>query len=371
MVHTYEKYCQYEECNKSASFNFRDTREPIFCSEHKKPKMINVRNKKCVKCGEKVAEYNNVGNTPMYCYVCKTENMGKTKNRKCVECGTKRAFYNYREKRNPKYCRSCAIITGNFEKMINTRYWLKNDLFDDSSNVDNSSISKQNDSLKSMEPSKISINALTDNQSNNRILSGKPLRNEIHRKKYSIYEESKLLNIRKANEELLNIGKINEDRELLNPKKLDENKELLKIRLLSSKNTQKDDDVIECKNQFDGNINKSNNMEKMYAYSRIDESSKFETNGNSKPESSQNKNTVCENYKIPCPYCRNVLMIRSRHPKYLPSIEYICDKYDWNKKAVGTMYKNMPYLCTICKHNMLISFTECGNNPVYLIYYDK
>ena len=40
----YKKYCIISNCEKNASFNYKDSKDPIYCNTHKFDSMINVKN---------------------------------------------------------------------------------------------------------------------------------------------------------------------------------------------------------------------------------------------------------------------------------------------------------------------------------------
>ena len=40
----YKKYCIISDCEKNASFNYKDLKDPIYCNAHKLDGMINVKN---------------------------------------------------------------------------------------------------------------------------------------------------------------------------------------------------------------------------------------------------------------------------------------------------------------------------------------
>ena len=40
----YKKYCIISDCEKNASFNYKDLKDPIYCNTHKLENMINVKN---------------------------------------------------------------------------------------------------------------------------------------------------------------------------------------------------------------------------------------------------------------------------------------------------------------------------------------
>ena len=39
----YKKYCIVSDCQKNASFNYKDLKDPIYCNTHKLDGMINVK----------------------------------------------------------------------------------------------------------------------------------------------------------------------------------------------------------------------------------------------------------------------------------------------------------------------------------------
>ena len=39
----YKKYCIISDCEKNASFNYKDLKDPIYCNTHKLDGMINVK----------------------------------------------------------------------------------------------------------------------------------------------------------------------------------------------------------------------------------------------------------------------------------------------------------------------------------------
>ena len=41
------RYCIYKDCLKQLTFNSSNEKIAIYCSEHKKENMINVRDKRC------------------------------------------------------------------------------------------------------------------------------------------------------------------------------------------------------------------------------------------------------------------------------------------------------------------------------------
>ena len=43
----YKKYCVISNCEKNASFNYKDLKNPIYCNTHKLDGMINVKKIRC------------------------------------------------------------------------------------------------------------------------------------------------------------------------------------------------------------------------------------------------------------------------------------------------------------------------------------
>ena len=39
----YKKYCIISDCEKNASFNYKDLKDPIYCHKHKLKNMVNVK----------------------------------------------------------------------------------------------------------------------------------------------------------------------------------------------------------------------------------------------------------------------------------------------------------------------------------------
>jgi len=41
--------CKYDGCNKNPSFNFKGIFQGLFCSSHKLERMVNIKDKYCLK----------------------------------------------------------------------------------------------------------------------------------------------------------------------------------------------------------------------------------------------------------------------------------------------------------------------------------
>ena len=98
--------CAYEECNKQPSFNI-DGKKPLYCFEHKKDSMINVKHKTCAEEGCKKQPKFNIEEEKkgLYCGVHKKEGMVDVVNKKCAHEGCyKQPSYNIEEEKKGLYC---------------------------------------------------------------------------------------------------------------------------------------------------------------------------------------------------------------------------------------------------------------------------
>jgi uncharacterized protein YajQ (UPF0234 family) len=114
------RQCLNKDCKKEACFNYKNytsinIRKCIYCSKHKLENMVNIKNKKCIKCNIKqpVFNYKNEKNA-LYCRNCRLENMINIKSKKCINCNIKRSNFNYENEKYALYCGDCKL-----ENMIN------------------------------------------------------------------------------------------------------------------------------------------------------------------------------------------------------------------------------------------------------------
>ena len=49
-ISKYKKYCVIFDCEKNASFNYKDLKDPIYCDTHKLDSMINIKKLDVDKC---------------------------------------------------------------------------------------------------------------------------------------------------------------------------------------------------------------------------------------------------------------------------------------------------------------------------------
>ena len=75
--------CKYKDCNKRPSFNTEGETKAIYCANHKKDGMVDVKNKTCIECN-KIPVFNTEGETkPIYCANHKKDGMVNVKNKTC------------------------------------------------------------------------------------------------------------------------------------------------------------------------------------------------------------------------------------------------------------------------------------------------
>jgi hypothetical protein len=79
----YNKKCY--ECNKVPSYNIKGS-PPIYCAQHKKANMIDVRNTMCIICNNTHATYNIRGHSALYCAKHKTPDMINVVTKRCLKC---------------------------------------------------------------------------------------------------------------------------------------------------------------------------------------------------------------------------------------------------------------------------------------------
>jgi hypothetical protein len=107
MVNVYDNKCKIEGCNKIASYNIPTDKIRLYCSNHKKDGMINHRDRKCTEpnCST-YPVYNYKDNKcGIYCKEHKKDGMIDVKNKsKCIEC-SKHAVFNYQLESKAIYCK--------------------------------------------------------------------------------------------------------------------------------------------------------------------------------------------------------------------------------------------------------------------------
>ena len=99
--------CRDEGCMKIPIYNHKGEKRGLYCSIHKKPGMINVKNKQCTEEGcMKQPSYNHKGEKGgLYCWIHKKEGMIDVKNKQCTEEGCmKQSLYNHEGEKRGLYC---------------------------------------------------------------------------------------------------------------------------------------------------------------------------------------------------------------------------------------------------------------------------
>lgn len=107
MIDIKNKKCLSKECDRRPNFNLPNEKNAIYCNEHKKENMVDINHKKCLEndC-DKRPNFNlpneNVG---IYCNEHKKENMIDINNKKCLfnDCD-KRPNFNLPNKKVGVYC---------------------------------------------------------------------------------------------------------------------------------------------------------------------------------------------------------------------------------------------------------------------------
>lgn len=84
-------YCKEEGCSRNAHYNFKEERHTAYCSDHKRPHMVNfaTKHRKCQEEGcNKVPSFNVKGKTRgIFCTKHKRPKMVDVRNKRCQEEG--------------------------------------------------------------------------------------------------------------------------------------------------------------------------------------------------------------------------------------------------------------------------------------------
>lgn len=101
------KNCNYPDCNIRATYNFQNETKGIYCVKHKNDEMIDVYNKKCAypNCSIQSIFNYDYELTPLYCLKHKKQEMVDVKNKKCqyINC-KKQPTFNYEGEVKAIYC---------------------------------------------------------------------------------------------------------------------------------------------------------------------------------------------------------------------------------------------------------------------------
>jgi uncharacterized protein YajQ (UPF0234 family) len=102
--------CIYNNCNKQASFNYKNKSKALYCKNHKLTNMIDIISKKCIICNDKIPNFNYKNEKiALYCANCKLTDMIDIKNKKCIKCKIKQPTFNYKNESKALYCNNCKL----------------------------------------------------------------------------------------------------------------------------------------------------------------------------------------------------------------------------------------------------------------------
>jgi hypothetical protein len=107
------RICINKNCKKEANFNYINYKDiniikHIYCKLHKIANMVNIKNKKCCKCNNKIPVFNYKNEKiALYCKGCKTPEMIDIKNKKCIICNGKASTFNIISEKKALYCYDC------------------------------------------------------------------------------------------------------------------------------------------------------------------------------------------------------------------------------------------------------------------------
>ena len=99
--------CKFPDCKITPSFNYKNEKKPLYCTEHKLDNMINLKNKTCIHKGCNIQPSFNYKNEkkPLYCTEHKLDNMINLKNKTCIHKGCNiQPSFNYKNEKKPLYC---------------------------------------------------------------------------------------------------------------------------------------------------------------------------------------------------------------------------------------------------------------------------
>lgn len=109
--------CLADNCSRQAFFNYRGTKEGVYCSKHKLPKMVNFK----LLCSAENCyvrpTYNFKGERPKFCAKHKVPGMIDPYRKFCIFDGCeKTASFNFEEERRPIYC-----LLHSYPSMVNIK----------------------------------------------------------------------------------------------------------------------------------------------------------------------------------------------------------------------------------------------------------
>jgi hypothetical protein len=107
MIDVKHKTCDENNCNKRPHFNFKGEKQGIYCFEHKKKEMIDVSHKTCEESNcNKRPNFNFKGEKQrIYCFEHKKKEMVDVSHKTCKETNCqKRPHFNFKEEKYGIYC---------------------------------------------------------------------------------------------------------------------------------------------------------------------------------------------------------------------------------------------------------------------------
>lgn len=107
MIDIKHKKCCYADCKKQSTYNYENKITPIYCFSHKTDGMINIKTNTCIEINCKIIPVFNfeLEKTAIYCLEHKKEGMINIKAKKCIEskCNNQPNF-NYKNEKQGIYC---------------------------------------------------------------------------------------------------------------------------------------------------------------------------------------------------------------------------------------------------------------------------
>ena len=68
-----------------AGFNYA-CNKPKYCTKCTSPDMVDVNNRKCIRCNVTLANFNYDGEQAQYCATCKLPDMVDVRTKRCIKC---------------------------------------------------------------------------------------------------------------------------------------------------------------------------------------------------------------------------------------------------------------------------------------------
>jgi len=92
--------CETNNCNKRATYNYKNQNKGLYCNHCKLDGMIDIKSPKCIICNNKRANFGMpYDKKAQYCNHCKLDGMIDIKHPKCIICNNKQpTFGMYGEK---------------------------------------------------------------------------------------------------------------------------------------------------------------------------------------------------------------------------------------------------------------------------------